>query len=475
MNALYWLQRFIQSAGKDVMHMEGSVRRKFSETTNYCWVIFVGCCALNFTVASMFAMLFGVWLVPMATTSGAGMVPAAAYATVNNVTIAVTVLLYGWLLAKLKGKQFNILLTVSAIFVSLCPLWNGLFALQFEGMVGFYVGAFLNGLSGSALPVMVPIIMISSWFGPKLRGKFIGFAASLSAIGAMIWPPFFTGLIQAYSLGFSFTINGVILAIFTIPFCIFVFRRRPDDVLPFGVKSLEELRVQESADVAKYGYPQKKAILAVAFWLIVLADLGVCFHATWTQNQPGAAAFWLTEVGSVEAANAAMIGAFMISMGALGNLIGKFTVGFIMDKWGAGIAGALFVGVSAIGMCIWLLLPITPIVLYAGALCLGMASPVMTVCIPMCIRQCFGDRTYPPIYSYLVTLQMIMSGFSSPLIAQVLVNSGGNYDVIYQIGIVIYFTMVVIFVIANRFRGKYPWYDVDGNKMPEVAQAAKAT
>jgi MFS family permease len=453
--------------------VEEVVKRKFSETTNYAWVIFVGCCCLNLTVAAMFAMLFGVYLLPMAESSGAGMVAAATYPTVNNITIAITVILYGWLLAKTKGKQFNLVIGISAIFVTACALWNGLFALQFPGMWGFYIGAVLNGLSGSALPVMVPIIMISSWFGPKFRGKFIGFAAAFSAIGAMMWPPIFTNIIITSGIGPAFTVNGIILGIFTIPFCFFVFKRRPEDVLPWGVKTWEELREQESADVAKFGYPPKKAIIAVAFWLIVLADLGVCFHGTFTQNQPGAAGQWLAAAGSAEAVNAGMIGAFMISCGAVGNLLGKFSVGFIMDKWGAGIAAAVFVGCSALGMTIWLFVPITPMVLYAGALLLGLASPVMTVGIPMCIRQCFGDRTYPQIYSYLVTFQMIVSGFSSPLIAQILVSSGGEYTIIYQIGAVMYFLVLVIFVVVNRFRGKYPWYDIAGNIMPTTAAASK--
>jgi MFS family permease len=454
--------------------MDEAVKGKFSHSSNFAWVIFIGCCCLNFTVAAMFARLFGVYLLPMAESSGAGMVAAATYPTVNNLTIAVTVILYGWLLARSKGKQFNLVIGISAIFVTLCPLWNGLFALQLPGMWGFYIGAALNGLSGSALPVMVPIIMISSWFGPRFRGKFIGFAAAFSAIGAMLWPPIFTGIIQSSGIGAAFTVNGIILGIFTIPFCFFVFRRRPEDTLPWGVKSWEELREQEAADVAKYGYPAKKAIIAVAFWLIVLADMGICFHGTFTQNQPGAAGQWLAAVGSPEAANAAMIGAFMISCGAVGNLIGKFSIGFIMDKWGAGIASAVFVGCSGLGMCLWLFLPTSPIVLYAGALLLGMASPVMTVGIPMCIRQCFGDRTYPQVYSYLVTVQMIVSGFSSPLIAQILVSNGGQYTIIYQIGAVMYFAMLIIFAVANRFRGKYQWYDVEGNAMPKTAKELSA-
>jgi MFS family permease len=151
---------------------------------------------------------------------------------------------------------------------------------------------------------------------------------------------------------------------------------------------------------------------------------------------------------------------------------GKLVIGFIIDKFGAGLAAALFALLTCLGMITWLVFPTTPLILYVGACLVGFASPIMTVGMPMTIRQTFGDRTYPRIYSYVVTMQMVVGGIASPLIAIILGAFGGQYSAVYIFGGCVTGSMVILFTIINTFRGKYPQVDEDGNPMPSQTAVA---
>ncbi|MDR1185263.1 MAG: MFS transporter [Coriobacteriales bacterium] len=452
--------------------MEGSVTTRFSETTKYCWIIFAGCCALNLTVASMHAMLFGVYLLPTVVASGTDIVQASFAATIGQWVFAGAGLIAGWLLTRVNNTQFKLLTIYSAIMLVGSQLWNSFIALNFfEGMTGLYIGAVINGLSAGILPVMIPMIMIVSWFAPKWRGRFVGFAAVFSAVGAMIWPPVIAGIIQSVGLTQAYLFHGIVLLVFTFPTTIFLFKKRPEHILPWGVKTWEELRQQEADDVAKYGYPAKKVFFTMAMWLLLAAIAVATFHGGFTQNMPGAASQWLTQAGDPDGAvRGAMVGALMISCGAGGNLISKLLSGFIIDKWGPGIASASFVFASMLGMLVFIFVPTSDVSLYAGAFLLGCASPVMTVGMPMCVRMIFGDRTFPQIQSYVGVIQMLVGGVATVGVALILTNFGGEYVSIYIFGTIIYFIGTIIFIFANRFVGKYPWYDINGKLMPKVGE-----
>jgi hypothetical protein len=285
----------------------------------------------------------------------------------------------------------------------------------------------------------------------------------------MIWPPVITAVIQNLGLTSAYFVHGIVLLVFAFPTALFIIKKRPENVLPWGVSSWEELRQQEADDVAKYGYPAKKVFLTVAMWLLFICIGIATFHGGFTQNMPGAAGQWLTQAGDPDgAAKGAMMGAFMISCGAGGNMISKLLSGFIIDNWGPGIASASFMFASALGMAIFIFVPTTPLSLYAGAFLLGCASPIMTVGMPMCVRMIFGDRTFPQIQSYIGVIQMLIGGFSTVGVAMIITGFGGQYIAVYAFGAIIYCIGTVIFVIANRFVGKYTWYDEDGNPMPQV-------
>jgi len=450
--------------------MEGTIKEKFSRTSNYAWVIFIGCCLCSISVLPLGVMIFGVYLLPLAEATGSDIVTTSVYMTINGWGMAVTAIVWGWLLSRAKGNgQFKLICIGVATFGGLGPLWNSFVAPLFGSIWGYYIGSAIFSLSGGSLIVMIPMAMISNWFGPKIRGKFFGLVSASSIIGALTIPPIFTLILQSTGLSMTFFIHAIIMGVLTIIPCAFIFRKRDEDVLPWGVKSWDELEESEGVSAAKYGFPVKKILLTIPFWLILLCQITETLHGGLANNMVGASGYWLGLAGSPEVANFAMIGALMMSVASISECVSKIAIGAIIDKWGPGIGCSVFIAIPIIGMLIWTLIPASLPTLYLGAVLFGCLPAVIVVGMPLVIRMIFGERTYPVAQSYVAAVNTFLSGLAAPFIAWVIVT--GSYSSAYWLACGIFVIAVVAYLFIGRYVGKLPWVDVDGNPMPSVKSA----
>jgi MFS family permease len=446
------------------------VKEGFSRKPNYAWLIFIGCCMCAMSVMPLGVMIFGVYLLPLAEATGSDIVTTSVYMTINGWGMAVTAIVWGWLLSKTKGNsQFKIICIVIALFGVLGPLWNASIAPQF-GIWGYYIGSAIFSLSGGSLMVMIPMTMISNWFGPKIRGKIFGFVSASGIIGTLTIPPLFTAILQSTGLNVTFLLHAIIMGFFTIIPCAIIFRKRDDDVLPWGVKSWEELEETEGANAAKYGFPAKRILLTIPFWLILLCQITETLHGGLANNMIGATGYWLGLVGSPEAANFAMIGALMMSVGSISEAISKIAIGAIIDKWGPGIGCSIFIAIPVIGMLIWTLIPASLVTMYLGAILFGCLPATIVVGMPLLIRMVFGERTYPVAQSYVAAVNTFLSGLAAPFIAWIIVT--GSYSTAYLFACGVFAIPIVAYLFIGRYVGKLPWVDVDGNPMPTGKEGA---
>jgi MFS family permease len=450
--------------------MEG-IKEKFSRTSNYAWLVFIGCCMCSMSVGPLGIMIFGVYLIPLAEATGSDIVTTSVYMTINGWTMAVTAIFWGWLLSRTKNNSQNKIIYICiALFGLLGPWWNSFIAPQF-GIFGYYVGAFIFALSGGSLIVMIPMTMISNWFSPKIRGKVFGIISAAGIIGALTIPPLFTSVIQTSGLSMTFFLHGAIMGIFTIIPCAFIFRKRDDDVLPWGVKSWDELESgTEGAHAAKYGFPVKKIFICFPFWLIIICQVTLTIHGALSNNAVGGAGYWLTLSGSPDAVNYAMIGALMMSVASVSDALAKLAAGAIIDKWGPGVGCSVFMVVPIAGMLVWCLIPASVVTLYVGAALFGCVTATIVVGKPLILRAMFGERSYPIVQSYTAAVNTFLSGIMSPFIAWVILVS--NYSTGFLVGCAIWLVAAVLFFIAGRYVGKLEWVDVDGNPMPKGEVAA---
>jgi MFS family permease len=323
--------------------------------------------------------------------------------------------------------------------------------------------------------VMIPMSMISNWFGPKVRGKVFGFVSASGIIGALTIPPLFTAILQGAGLSTTFLIQAIIMGVFTIIPCALIFRKRDEDVLPWGVKAWEDLeRDAEGASGAKYGFPVKKILLSIPFWIILLCQVTETLHGALANNVVGGSGYWLTLSGSPSAANFAMIGALMMSVSSITEALSKVAIGAIIDKWGPGIGCSIFIAIPIFGILVWTLVPASQVSLFIGAALFGCLTATIVVGMPLLIRAAFGERTYPVAQSYVAAVNTFLSGAMAPIFAGVILAT--SYSTAYLIAAGIFVIPVVAYMFVGRFIPKMQeqWVDVDGNPAPKREEAAVA-
>jgi MFS family permease len=417
-------------------------------------------------------MIFGVYLLPLAAATGTDIATASIYMTINGWGMALTAIVWGWLFSRVRtNSRYRIICIAIAVFGVLGPLWNSAIAPQL-GIVGYYIGSGIFSLSGGSLMVMIPMTMISNWFAPNIRGKIFGIVSASGIIGALSIPPLFTIVLQTADLSVAFLLQAIIMGVFTIIPCAFIFRKRDEDVLPWGAKSWAEMEDTEGAHAAKYGFPTKKILITFPFWLLMLCQITETLHGGLASNVVGATGYWLGLSNSPDAANFAMIGALMMSVAAISEAVAKLAIGAVIDKWGPGIGCSIFMAIPVIGILLWVFVPASLATLYIGAALFGCITATIVVGMPLILRMTFGERTYPVVQSYMSAVNTFLSGLMAPVIAWVILST--SYSTAFLLACGVFVIPIVAYIFAGRYVGKLPWVDVDGNPMPVAGEKERA-
>jgi MFS family permease len=448
--------------GRDVIYVEGTVREPFHRTSNYAWVVFAGICLCSMSVMVLGVMIFGVYLVPLAEQTGAGLVAASLYMTIYGWVMAVGAIVWGFIYskwAKQDLKRFRLCNVIVVVLGAASPLWNGTVAPAF-GIMGYYFGAAINGLSGGCFMAMVPIMMITEWFGPKYRGKFMGIASAAAIIGATIWPPLFTYLLQNMGMNMAYIANALALFVCAGIPALFIFRYREEGVLPWGVKSHDQLVEQEGGDAVKYGFPPKKLWFHVMFWLGIVGTICFTLHGSMAQNLVGATTFWLDDP-----VNGPMIGAVGMSVASIGECVWKILAGVVIDKIGPAWNNTIFTGVAVIGLAIWVWGPKTIATIYIAGAFFGAATVPIILGGPLLATGLWGPRCFPIVSNYGAAVNTFFSGLTSPLFAMFILGYG--YTGAFAIGVGVWILPIIFGIItAVFFYGKIPWYNDEGEALP---------
>ncbi len=116
----------------------------------------------------------------------------------------------------------------------------------------WWVSGIVFGLAGRIIFVMPAPILISNWFHTR-KGIALGVAMSISGIGGAILSPEFTLFIQTFGRREAYLIAAVVMGDLVLPWTLFVFKLRPEDIgmRPYGWKQEDE--EDESAAADEFG------------------------------------------------------------------------------------------------------------------------------------------------------------------------------------------------------------------------------
>lgn len=379
--------------------------------------------------------------------------PTTGAPDVTQVTLLMTVYSYvmlvwlpfcGRLFAKVDAR---ILFGVSGIAIVagllLMNVWTEVWQI--------YISGALFGLAGPAIFLVGPSVLINNWFAPKQAGKFLGIASAFTGVGTFVWSPLFAGIVKSQGYKFGFTIEAVIAAVLILIPAFFFFRTRPEDcgLKPYGI---EKEVADGKEEIKAEGVNGKFALKTIAFWTILIGAGLISLGGGYKSMMP-------TAVQSVGGTELAMLGATMISAAAVGNILGKIALGALADKIGIKNTMVGFACVAIIGFALMVFfMGDNQIPMLIAGFCIGTSDATMSVGLPLVTRNCFGDRRYSEIYSYMNMPIALLGGLGATFVAMV-ANMTGTFQAAYGCGIafqaIVAICMVIACVTAKKYRDKW--------------------
>lgn len=423
------------------------------KSSKRAWAILAACCCFYAGSIALTSSILGVFMLPVSESIGVTRGEFTTYMTVQGVACLVFLPLIGNIFS--KTKHFKLLMSLGSILLAI-----GIFCFAFSTEIWmFCIFSIPIGFGMTCLYSIGGPTLIQNWFAPKHRGKMLGIAAAFSGVGTFIWAPLFTVIIQNASWEIAYMINAVLALVLTLPFCLFVIKRSPEEygMLPYGASE----NMDANKDIkAEAGMSAKAAFGTVALYLIELCALACCLGMGFNNSLPAMCIEAFVPLGIMDVDGAALLGATMISVAAVGNIIGKILYGFMADKFGSRITLVIFAGFTFLAFLAWALTQSIALY-YVAAFLFGTHNALMSVAFPLLTRQIYGNRDFAKIWSYL-SMPFTVVGPSATAIVGFIYQGSGSYQTAFIVGAIGIAAVAVLAIVTTSFIGKYKWTTPDG-------------
>jgi MFS family permease len=364
----------------------------------------------------------------------------------------------------IQSKNINVVTTAAAlcmvigilIFAFASSLWHLLVA-------GVFIGASMPCTFGLTSP-----ILLSNWFDESIRGRMLGLATAFTGVGTFVWAPLFAILIQSIGLQGAYLINAAICALLLLPFSLFIFRLKPEDkgLKPYGRKT--EQAVKSAPKPVEKGSKLLTAVKSPAFWFFMISMGATTLGMGYNASQPKFAVEFLA--GLMDASSAAIFGASMVSVAAVGNIIGKLVFGLSTDKLGLRTTLIIFYVLYLLSFLFWLFLQ-NHAGMLIGAFLFGTHNAFIAVGYPLLIRTLFGPKNYPKIMAYITMFGSFVGGFGASIIGYIY-EYFGSYTYSLYLGVALVLVMSITGLLAMSRLGKIPFDDSSEPEAPEAEEQA---
>ncbi|WP_412728627.1 MFS transporter [Cytobacillus kochii] len=378
---------------------------------HYAWWIAVSCCALYAGSVGIIVSCAGLFYKSVSSELGVGTADIVFYTTLMYLVITFTL--------PFAGKVFSIinirfLLTISAITAALAFGLMGTFTSVYQ----FYIAGVLLGLANTFLIYAAVPIIINNWFKEKM-GTVLGLCMTFMGIGGAIFAPIAGYLIDTIGWRYSYIFLGIVVAILTLPFTIFIIRKEPKDL---NLRAYGEKPPGHNKDLlTDAGTTLKDAYKSILFYSLFIftgllgLQVTVSFHIP---NHLQTEGFSTTLAASV------------VTMVMIGQTSGKFIIGWLNDKFGIKLTNVIGIGSGIIGILLILFSNVLgSVFLYIGGLTFGIGYSTGTLLPPFMIKTVFGNKDYASIYTVIMSASTLAIALGTTIFGFVYDITGSYYSV----------------------------------------------
>lgn len=402
------------------------------------WLTVLGCGMLISGSVTFYTVVIGNFFVPASEALGSDYASISLYSTLVYIGIACGLPFVGNWLQKIPPIGIAGFAALQSLVVA---------SLSFsQNVAWWWIGGFLIGIGMAFTSIVFVSTVLTNWFAKK-TGLAIGLAWALASVASAIMSPVTVSLMEMMDWRVSLLVFAIVGAVLAIPAALFLVPYSPEKkgLQPYGSEA-----VISDEPVVESGIPAKRAVRSLAFVLVALA-------LALTQIVSVINAYFPMYAESVSFAPS--VGAFMISIALIFDIVLNPVIGWTIDKFGAIKAFVAWACVGILSMLILLGSAGNELMAYLGAglgdtlyvlLGVGIASVASTV---------FGTKDYGKIFAY-ITIFGFAAGSVGGFIIASLYEATGSFEAVFMFCIV---TVVVIMlaVVGAGIGGKKLFREIE--------------
>lgn len=336
-------------------------------------VVFLCCC--SYILASIGTNnAFNVFTLPLAeklhTLRGTVALGSTIYGIVNGLASPL-------IIKSIRKYKFKPVVTTTTVLFCIVTVLFG-----YIDNVYVYLGLnVIKGILYAFFQSTIVSIIIGNWFKDK-TSTVTSIVMAFSGVAGAILSPIFASSLADYGLKFSYYLMAIVQLIFGLPLSLFI-SFDPSDVHmePYTKKSKDKNAVTETRKVNIY---YRNNPMFVYICIISICTALLCQFAS-------------HYTGYAESIGSGEIGAYMVSATMVGNILFKFIIGIICDKYGDDKGSPFICIVCAVG-CLMMFVSNNATVTMIASVLLG-AAYANQVATGALIRYVYGNKQFGQAYS----------------------------------------------------------------------------
>jgi MFS family permease len=286
----------------------------------------------------------------------------------------------------------------------------------------FYAVFLVMGVVGGGTTSIAYFGVLSRWFN-KRRGIALGLALAGNGLSAFLMPSLSQFLVDSVGWRQAYLVLGLMTVAASIPVVALLLRDTPESMglEPDGQPTTDSqpkspAEEPSSSKGGMKGLSGREALRTSTFWLIVTPFLlmSTALVGCMTHLVP-----MLTDRGVT-----AQTAAFAMSVMGGATMIGRITVGYLLDRFFAPRVAMTFFAVALLGIFL-LWSEATGASAFLGAFVIGFAASADTT-LPYLVTKFFGLKTFGEIYGLVVACN-VMGWMAGPVILGFAFDWMGSY------------------------------------------------
>lgn len=409
------------------------------------WIILIGCCFLQASTLAPIMGCAGNFFVPICNELGCARSEISLYMTAYWLSMIPALPICGRIMTRFDMRAVTTICTIALVIaVAAMSVYTAPWMWIMSGIV--------FGTFGCCVFTIPLVTMINNWFHKK-AGVAMGIATAVSALAIVILSPILQSCIANFGWRTAYLVEAGIVAVFSLPWTIFVFRADPKDwnAHPYGLtkevaESLNEKLGYDFDD--NPGVPLKTALKSIPFFCVfVFAGIAAMIGSGFDSHLPGYA---------ISLGFTPEFGAYMVSALAFGSFCEKLLMGWVNDKFGVWVGvGAEFVMVSIGLVCLIALREPTLLIFFTALF--GVQDSFTNVSLPLIVRKVFGSLEYTEIFAWARMGAAIFGSFAAVLVGLSYDVSGSYIPAFLGALVLVVIGSLLIFVTAKTGKS-LKWY-----------------